>query len=262
MLGKSDIPCATEFNALREYQLIIPLNFWFSRHINMSLPLISMLSQDIKINFSLKNFDELINFNGNPPTSSVNIIDSDFFVEYIYVDDKIVEKLKLQPQTYVIEQVQYNNDIAINANITDSLIKLDFTNPVKEIIFGCVSDSSINTNNYFNYSDENETSFIENIYLLIDGRKRFDNIPEFYFRTTVPDLLHTIIPLKYIYYISFSLKPEDHIQPLGSINTSRFDDILLSLKLVNNHSSCRIFIYAISYNILKFENGYAYLEFS
>jgi hypothetical protein len=48
--------------------------------------------------------------------------------------------------------------------------------------------------------------------LLLDGRKRFEILPEFYWRLAFPNSVHSFVPQKYIYTMPFSIKPED-IQP-------------------------------------------------
>ena len=52
MLLKSDVYSANFDNATKPYDLIIPLDFWFTKDYNLALPLLSMHHQSIKINFS------------------------------------------------------------------------------------------------------------------------------------------------------------------------------------------------------------------
>jgi hypothetical protein len=66
--------------------------------------------------------------------------------------------------------------------------------------------------------------------------------------------------MKYVYTMPFSIRPEDN-QPTGSLNMSRFNDITLALKLCQNNPQMKLFVFAISYNILTIENGSVVLEF-
>ena len=58
----------------------------------------------------------------------------------------------------------------------------------------------------------------------------------------------------------FSIRPEDN-QPTGSLNLSRFNDVTLALKLIQNNPEIKIHVFAISYNILTIENGILSMEF-
>ena len=96
--------------------------------------------------------------------------------------------------------------------------------------------------------------------MYLDGRTRFDNLPEFYYRCIFPDTVHSNIPTKYIYTMPFSLKPED-IQPTGCLNMSRFTDVSLNFNLTQGNPSCYIYIYSLMYNFLAIKNGRLFFEF-
>lgn len=261
MLGKSDYFISNYTNASKPLDLIIPLDFWFTKQYNSALPLLSMYNQDIKINFKFKDFSQLINYDGSEPTS-VNIIDSHVYAEYIFLDEPILEQFQKQKHVYVIEQVQYNGDEIIPQNSTIHNTSLKFNNPIKELLFACAEKTVVENNNYFAYSNSlTETSLISEAALLLDGKQRFEFLPEFYFRSIFPDNVHSSIPMKYIYSMPFSLKPEDN-QPTGSINMSRFNDITLSLKLPPGNLDCYLYVFGVNYNILTIENGSFTLEWA
>jgi hypothetical protein len=260
MLLKSDTYVSNIQNASKDVDLVIPLDFWFTKRYNMALPLLSMFKQDIKINFKLRNFSDCINYDGDLPPHH-DIITSNIYAEYIFLDDIILKKFQEQKHQYVIEQVQYNGDeiIANSINIYNSDLK--FSHPCKEIVFFAVETDNINTNNYFSYSNkEDDSPLIEEASLLLDGKYRFDHLPEFYYRTIFPDSVHSVIPMKYVYSMPFCIRPEDN-QPTGSLNMSRFNDITLALKLCQNNPQMKLFVFAVSYNILTIENGSVVLEF-
>ena len=261
MLLKSDTYVSSLRNASRDVDLVIPLDFWFTKQYNMALPLLSMFKQDIKINFKLRNFSECVNYDGDTPPIIHDIITSNIYAEYIFLDDIILRQFQEQKHQYIIQQVQYNGDeiITNGTNVYNSDLK--FNHPCKEIVFFAVETDNINTNNYFSYGKKNdELPLIEEASLLLDGKYRFDHLPEFYYRTIFPDSVHSVIPMKYIYTMPFSIRPEDN-QPTGSLNMSRFNDITLALKLCKNNPQMKLFVFAISYNILIIENGSVILEF-
>jgi hypothetical protein len=262
MLNKSDYYITNYRNALKPYDLIIPLEFWFTKQYNSALPLLSMYNQDIKINFKFKDFQQVVNYDGGTDPENVAIIDSHVYAEYIFLDDTIVQQFQRQKHMYIIEQVQYNGDEIIPQNTTIYNTSLKYNHPVKELIFACAEKQTVACNNYFTYSNTTtELSLISEAALLLDGKQRFEFLPEFYYRSMFPDAVHSNIPMKYIYAMPFSLRPEDN-QPTGSINMSRFNDVVLSLKLPPGNNECYLYVYAINYNILTIENGNFTLEWA
>ena len=259
MLGKSDVYSANIQNARKDLDLLIPLEFWFTKNYNLALPLLSMYNQDVRIHFKLKGFSEVVNYNSSEP-SAPYILDSHMFAEYIFLDDCILESFQQQKHTYLVEQVQYHGAELIPSSSSIYNTTLKFNNPVKEIFFACNERSKVENNNYFNYSSNTDENIITEAKLLIDGKERFEPMPEFYYRTIFPDCVHSTIPLKYVYCMPFSLKPEDN-QPTGTINISRFNDVVLSFKL-HYGSEKYLHIYAISYNIVTVENGMLVFEFA
>jgi len=261
MLNKSDYYITCYRNATRPYDLIIPLEFWFTKQYSSALPLLSMYNQDIRLNFKFRPFDQVVNYDGAAP-DPVSIIDSHVYAEYIFLDDTIVETFQRQKHTYIIEQVQYNGDEIIPANTTVYNTSLKYNHPVKELVFACAEKRAVSLNNYFTYcNNDTDSSIISEAALLLDGKQRFEFLPEFYYRSIFPDCVHSNIPMKYIYTMPFSLRPEDN-QPTGSINMSRFNDVVLSLKLPSGNRECYLYVYAINYNILTIENGNVTFEWA
>jgi hypothetical protein len=260
MLLKNDLYSSGKKNATKPIDLIIPLDFWFCKEYSSALPLLSMDYQDIKLSFKFRDFHELINYDGLQP-EPVSILESHVIAEYVFLDDIILNKFKTQTHTYIIEQIQYNNDELIPESTSLYNSYLKFNNLIKEFVFACVEKTSVDSNNYYAYSNStDDSSLIEEISLSFDGRKKYEFLPEVYFRTVMPDAAHSEIPIKYIYYIPFSIKPEEN-QPFGSLNASRFNDIVLSLKLQNNNPELFLYTFALSYNIIKIEKGYLKTEF-
>lgn len=260
MLLKSDTYVANYTNAEKTVDLIIPLDFWFTKRYNSALPLLSMTQQDIKVNFRLKRFLECVNYDGDEP-EAVDIIESNIYAEYIFLDDVILKQFQAQKHQYIIEQVQYNGDEIVNPSSGVHNSDLKFSHPVKELVFFAVETNNLDTNNTFSYSkSSDDLPLIEEASLLLDGKYRFERLPEFYYRTIFPDSVHSVIPMKYIYCMPFSLRPEDN-QPTGSLNMSRFNDITLALRLCQSNPQMKLFVFALSYNVVIIENGVLTMEF-
>lgn len=264
MILKSDIYRAALHNAEQPVDVMIPLDFWFTRQYASALPLVSMINQDISLNFSFKEFSDVINFDGSTEPVGASIIDSNIYAEYIFLDDIVLESFQKKKHQYVIEQQYYHGDEYINPNQTTFTTKIAFQNPCKELLFACIDENNIDNNNYFNYSRRSDgAALVSKASLVIDGRDRFNNdfLPEHIFRQYFPNNVHSVIPNKHMYVMPFCLKPEDSGQPSGTINLSRFDQVDLSLKLNSQNPSCQIHIYGLMLNVITIEGGSLKFEF-
>jgi hypothetical protein len=269
MLLKSDIFTSNIHNADYPVELMIPLDFWFTKKYVLALPLLSMVNQDISMNFYFKDFQQLINYDGTTSPLNVEILDSSIYAEYIYLDDIILETFQKEKHQFIIEQQFYHGDEYINQNQTTFTTKINFQNPCKELLFACIDENNIDNNSYFNYSLRNSINFnpsplplISQATLMIDGKHRFNNdyLSEHIFRQYFPNNIHSVIPNKHMYVMPFCLNPEEN-QPSGSINLSRFDEVDLMLKLPSQNPSCQIHIYGIMINVITIENGGVKFEF-
>ena len=255
MTLKGDFYSANKYNASKNVDLLIPLDFWFTKQYNMALPLVAINSQQIKINFSFRNFNDCINYDGIIPPDPVSVLTSNVIAEYVFLDD-IVLKTFNESQTYLINQVQYYGDETIQPNLPVYNTTLKFNKPVKELVMTLVDQRNYDSNNYYVYSNsDNDNPLLTDMTLLLDGKRRFDNMPEFYYRSIVPDSIHSNIPLKYIYCIPFSIRPEDN-QPTGHINIDNFNDAVLQLSLPSNNPITRLYVYAVCYNTVVIEGGF------
>jgi hypothetical protein len=97
---------------------------------------------------------------------------------------------------------------------------------------------------------------ITNTILRIDGYDRFEVRDASYFRLVQPYQHHTRIPDDYIYNYSFSLNPEA-AQPMGSMNASRIDTIVLSMNMNQNivRYNSGVTVYATNYNVFRIAAG-------
>lgn len=260
MIGKSDVSRSSVYNALNQTTLMIPLEFWFTKEYAMALPLLSLNTDDIRINFSFKSFSECINYDGTSIPSSVNILESYVYAEYIWIDDPFIDMFKSTEHFYVINQAEYHGNEIITSNTTNYTTHLKFSNPSKELFITCVDSANIVNNNAFNYSRSDGNPFISSLSMYLDGRLRFDNLPEFYYRCIFPDCVHTCVPDKYIYTLPFSLRPEDN-QPTGCLSMSKFNDITINFNLTPGNPTFHLYIYSYIYNFLIIKKGKMHFEF-
>lgn len=262
MINKGDTYRDSLYNASKPLDLIIEMDYWFTQAYDMALPLLSMVNQEIRINFYFNTFDKMINFDGATPPAPVDILSSSLLTEYIFLDDIILEHFQSKEHRYIIKQVVYNGDEVIPAGKTLFSTKLNFVNPCQELQFCCVDSVNFNNNNYFNYSRATDGSpLISSASLLLDGKHRYDSfLDECVFRQFFPNNVYSVIPTKHQYLMPFGIKPEE-MNPSGSTNFGRFDEVTLSLKMTPNNNECYLYVFAISYNIVTISNGILQMEF-
>ena len=156
------------------YTLYVPLQFWFCRNPGMALPLIALQYNDIIINIELRNLDECIWANEQDPNGSfISKIGSDvidpntqlkdtyLYVDYIFLDTDERRRFAQVPHEYLIEQLQFSGEETISTPNTSNNIKLNFTHPVKEIIWVVQPTNFISSNytqsrcgrQYYNFTD-------------------------------------------------------------------------------------------------------------
>jgi hypothetical protein len=108
--------------------------------------------------------------------------------------------------------------------------------------------------------------------LQLNGHDRFSERDGRYFNLVQPYQHHTNVPSKGINCYSFAIKPEEH-QPSGSCNFSRIDNATLNLTLTDASTrisssgstitrTCKLRVYAVSYNVLRIMSGMGGLAYS
>jgi hypothetical protein len=129
-----------------------------------------------------------------------------------------------------------------------------------------------NNHEWFNFSSlsiseiGNRTDILATAVLQLDGFDRFQVRDAPYFRLVQPYQRHTVIPSDdYIYLYSFALRPED-LQPSGSMNASRIDNI--NLLITTNQTTSpplgkvSITVYAKNHNVFRVVDGFGGVLFT
>lgn len=290
MIGRSDSPI--NYNNNKELNLYVPLRFWFCKNIGLSLPLIALQSQEVRINLTIRQFEELIvSSNGLPPPpevfSNIEITRCNLDVDYIFLEDterKIFAKTNHQ---YLIDQVQvYATSLTSNGlrqdptdpDKMDRIPELDqnfymsFNNPVKELIWVLQNRTVLSLypyggNEWFNFSTEPYKAGVKSgedpmvdAKILFEGQDLFDLKSAKYFRNVVPYQRHTRVPNNFIYVYSFAINPED-FQPSGTCNFSRIDNQQIYMKISDKLIDPMITVFAVNYNILNIAAGMGGIEY-
>jgi hypothetical protein len=163
-----------------------------------------------------------------------------------------------RPIDYVITQLQIAK-FKMKAGETKKSVMLKFVHPVKELLFVSQSEDSVQ-NNF-----PNQYNTITNAELRFNNEVVFNR--DTLFMTYEQALKHHVnapqasTESKFGMY-SFSLQPEVYY-PTGQVNMSRIAHKLFTITIsprvptVENDTR----VYAINYNVLRFENGLAGLKF-
>ena len=273
----------------RDNSFIVELPFYFSRDAVLAIPLVALDLQEVEIVLKLRTVDELIvnNHAGtsasepiwNPTTTGpMELTKTDVLVDYVYLGKEEIEHFKTHPVEQIITQHQLSTVIAREGEVSKS-IRTNFTNPVKEFFFVIQETSKTQTyksnyyktgNDYFNYTLDNASNCsnglchnITGIGLDINGVPLMDDsiCDGLFLAVQQPMNYHSRVPDRLLYVYSNSLDPENS-KPSGSINMSRimhqnFHFHLNNASTGTEYPERKIYVYAISLNILRIKDGLA-----
>jgi len=240
-----------------EYPYFMDIPFYFYRNPSLSIPTCALTKQIVEVRIKLKPLSELVH-NGAPASISASINKFSLDTEFIYLTDEEKGFLKSRPIEYVITQLQLAK-FKMEPGENKKSVLLNFSHPVKELFFVSQSDAAVrlNRSNYYNVIKNAELRFNNEVVFNQNGL----------FLTYEQSFKHHInspqaSTLSKFGMYSFALKPEVYY-PTGQVNMSRISHKLLTLEITPanatdfNHTR----VYAINYNILRFESGLAGLKF-
>ena len=180
MVGANDANLCTKLPAQSEYELYVPLEFWFCRNVGLALPLIALQYHEVKINIEYESAANLVDTNdanlcededaadggctnGNKSAtdyntnfeisstattkfasgSSVSLRDANLWVDYVFLDTDERRRFAQLSHEYLIEQLQFTGtDTMTQSTSADSMkpVRLNFNHPCKELVWAVKSD--------------------------------------------------------------------------------------------------------------------------
>ena len=251
------------------YTYYLDLPFYFFRNPSLAIPTCALTKQQVEVRIKLNPISKLI-FGGAPSNVTGSIKKISLDAEFIYVEKDERNFLMSRPIEYVITQLQMSQ-FKMKAGETKKSVMLNFKHPVRELFFTCRPD-------YFNlhFNTPNYSTNIKNVELRFNNQVVFNDETKFLVYeqalkhyTNSPLILNTLAPLFGIFSLksdfgmySFSLQPEVHY-PTGQVNMSRIIHKLFTIEI--DPSSLiydnDVHVYAVNYNVLRFESGLAGLKF-
>lgn len=258
--GKKDL---FSYSQLRNRQSrvvrFLPLRFWFNEHLNKSLPIGLIYNNSATIKLHTRKADEIVTYDGSIAPVVPPIIEAKMIFQYVVMEDKDFQIFKAIPQKHLIDQIQ-NETFTINAGTREQRFMLKFNHPVKRLIWFFIDETSLQNNDYFNYSDRVEgLPFMKSARFSIDGTEAIPELNEEFYRIIQRLDKGMKIPEKYIYTVEFCER-DDAIA--GSLNFSSINEALLHVNFVENIPNLRLVMYAQNYNVVYVRNGFAALGFS
>jgi len=127
--------------------IFIPLQFWFCRNLGLALPLIALQYNDVRIQVSFREAEELIQVYVSDSTRPVgwvpaseystyvahNSLTANLLVDYVFLDADERRRFAQVSHEYLVEQVQYQEDTCMSESRRN--ISLNFNHPVKELLW-------------------------------------------------------------------------------------------------------------------------------
>ena len=224
----------------------IPLQFWFNNEPGLALPLIALQHSEIRLLVTFNPASKMYK-SYDVSTKTLKIAEVKLYCDYIYLDLDERKKFSETEHEYLIEQVQFSNTNVIKTTDTTKDIRLDFSRPIKELIWvvqddyvdvgrktkGLLVDNGDSGTNGFTLDSEDLNLLysysrgfslshddgpelydqVDSVSILFNGIAYFNDTPASYFRTIQRYDHHEgkiLNPCIYLY--SFALKL-DQFQP-------------------------------------------------
>lgn len=159
MIG--DVPELTEYSSepSGEYNLFIPLKFWFNRHVGLALPLIALQYHEVRLHFEFTRLEELIVSNAYfkaHDLKGIQMRDALLLVDYIYLDSEERRRFAQVGHEYLIEQLQFTG--VETAQNPSQKYKLDYNHPTKELYWALKNGNYINGKAFLCYTNSDDWS--------------------------------------------------------------------------------------------------------
>jgi hypothetical protein len=249
LTGKLDT--SNVYDPGRTYYINLP--FYFYGHSELSIPLCALDRQDVEVAINFRPFKQLTNVSNLNAVSQ--ILNATIIVEYGYLSDTEVSWMKRNRLDYLIIQNQVQN-YTLPAGFSTGIFDLPFLNPVRELFFVIQLDGS----GVYDFTRNG----LQSMALTFNGQEFFgrQESDALYLGTIQPYNHYTHFPDRIFYMYSFANNPSDP-RPTGQINFSRIKQKLLEVNVTPDFVKAKqLRVYALSYNVLRIENGLAGLLFN
>jgi hypothetical protein len=238
------------------HKLIIPLPFFFCKHIGLALPLNAIRNnQDITLKFFFEKKENCIQTGTMPSGDISNVV---LWGDYIFLETP-ENRLYLQKDLEYL--IDVNQHLERNLVVTGTKsIRLPFNLPCKELQWVVYNNkrtgdkfTDFTNSNYNSNFNSNSNSMVQNVQFKFNTKDVFSSGARnnIYFNYVQPYQHLQSYPDIGINTYSFCLYPND-LEPSGIIN---FRNLKTAVMNITTYENGYIHIFASSYNILKIKNG-------
>lgn len=257
-----------------ERTCIIDIPFYFHKNPELALPLCAITQQECEFVVKLSS-NEKCTYDTDSGVATVSPTTQKGLIKSLKIQTELIaldepERIKYQevPTDFIITQVQ--SDVSkIPGGTSVHEQKISFVNPVKELyfviqrvgpdvsLFDYDSTYSIYESVYVNYEN------LKNLQLRLDDSEIIDEVTGnvIHLRAIQSGIHHSRTQLfRRFYSYSFALEPE-RWYPTGQRNFSIIKEQHVKLSVNKEDTGRELRVYALSYNILRIENGTARLLF-
>lgn len=254
-------------NATTTRQCIVDIPFYFYQNPELAVPLCAIHRQECYFEIKLRDRQDcILDLNNVSYTPKINSVKLE--TELVALGDE--ERIMLQSlkRDHIITQVQSENFAIPDSTSLETqelTFKTEFINPVKELYFVIKRNNST----VFDYDHTMQT-------IQINGKLEYINYEQLKGLTlslndeeSINEITGNVIALRAVqsgihhsrtqlfrrfYSYSFALEPE-RWYPTGHRNFSVVKEQKIKVKLNGKVGERELKVYAISYNILRYENG-------
>lgn len=271
LIGNTSV-MTTEAASIPQTVITVPLQFQFCRNVGSSLPLIALQYHEVKINVTFRNFSDCyISSSGTVTTPS--LVDSQIWVDYIYLDTDERRSFAQVAHEYLIEQLQFTGVESYSQTSVSQ--RLNFNHPTKFLAWviqpaanvQAVSAAGGLANRWTDFTDNalgpnpyNGNDPLATAKLVLNGHDRFATRNADYFNLVQTLQSFPRCPDVGIYVYSFAIKPVE-MQPSGTCNMSRIDNATWNFTMTSSNQ-VYVYVYAVNYNIFRVVSGMGGLAYS
>jgi hypothetical protein len=272
-----DNPAAGEDTCVTK-RMFVPLQFFYNGAPGLALPLVALQYHEVRLNIQFESA-AVLEANGVDTTVDPTIT---LYTTYVYLDSAERKRFSQQSHEYLITVVQHTGPESVCpcAYTRTQNVRLNFNHPCKTLLW-CLRGETYGqlTTGELGETDD-RYAVLQSSRLQLNGHDRMDERVGAYFNKVQPFEFLRTAPHAGIYMYSFCLKPDEIVQPSGSVNMSRIDNatLILTTKAASANSNANIcdemttldtgtevnslLVFAESFNVLRVLSGMGGLAYS
>ena len=265
MVGRRYVRSSLLCDSSEARTLYIPLPYYYTLSTGAALPLASLAYHGVQINIEFAKLEQLVVVSRsdiavrNARTGlalTAADLRANLEVTYVYLDQAERDKFQSAHFEQIFCQTQHYFKTENKAHCRTTLT---FNHPTLELIFCVRRQCHEKCNNWGNLSGVDGRDPFKTAQLLLNTADRFGKKEALYWRTVVPYQHHSNLPEAFIYCMCFAMSPENSMEPTGSCNLSRIDNVELHLEMQPGLSNEQytILIFSRSWNVIRFREGVA-----